>query len=436
MKLILTILPVFWPKMPPLGLGFLQEYLENKGVDVEVFDLNNFFYNLSDEALRKQWLISCNTCFESSILSFLESKYPEQFKQIIDKLLRCDVVGFSCFKSNFPATLGVVKLLKSKSKDLKVVLGGPEVTRQFFKGNGKFEKEIEKLADLLVVGEGEKPLCDYLSGSDCDERVVKFEQLKELVSLPYPCYKGFDFLSYPAKEAVPLQFSRGCVKECRFCSERLLYQGFRMRTAESLVDEISYHKSKHNTEYFVFFDSMLNADLSAMNKLSGGIIDNFGSVRWEAQIGIRNDMDEALFVKMKKSGCYNLFVGLESGSNRTLKSMNKGFNTTEAVDFFRKLKCSGLDFGVSIILGYPGETEDDFKETLDFVIKNKDLIPKIEQVNPFTYYDGTIADRNADYKLNNSSLERMEIFVSQIKRCGFKYTNAFLGNLIEKNAAI
>jgi len=436
MKLILTILPVFWPKMPPLGLGFLQSYLENKGIDAEILDLNNFFYNLSDEILKKQWIISCNSRFESSILSLLKSKYPDRFKEIIDKLLSSDIVGFSCFKSNFTATLEFVKLLKARKKDLKVILGGPEIARLWFKGSGKFEKEIEALVDLLVVGEGENPLSDYLSCGNGDEKVVKFKQLDELVSLSYPSYRGLDFSSYPARGAIALQFSRGCVRACGFCSERLLYQGFRTRSTESLINEIRYHKSNRHLEYFVFFDSMLNADLPAMDKLSASFIDNFGFIRWEAQIGIRKDMDEALFVKMKKSGCYNLFVGLESGSNRTLKNMNKGFDTGEAVDFFCKLKDAGLDFGVSIILGYPGETEDDFKESLDFVIENKDIIPKIEQVNPFTYYDGTVADRNADYRLNNTSLERMEIFVSEIKRSGFKYTNAFLGNLIEKNAAI
>lgn len=432
-SILLTSLPVFWPKMPPLGLGFLQSYLEDKSINAEILDLNNFFYNLADEVLRKQWSISCNTRFENSILSLLKNKYPKQFQEIIDKLLRFDVLGFSCFKSNFTATLEIVKLLKTKRKDLKVVLGGPEIARQFFKGNGKFAAEIEESADLLVIGEGEKALYDYLSGGNRDKKIAEFLQLEELVSLSFPSYKGLDLSSYPARNAIPLQFSRGCIRGCRFCSERLLYRGFRSRAVEALIDEISYHKSGHDTEYFVFFDSMLNADLSALDKLSSSIIDNFGSIKWEAQIGVRADIDEALFLKMKKSGCYNLFVGLESGSDKTLKSMNKGFNTSQAVDFFRKLKDACLDFGVSIILGYPGETEDDFKESLDFIIKNKDLIPKIEQVNPFTYYDGTIADRTADYKLNNISLERMEIFVSKIKRCGFKYTNAFMGNLIEKN---
>jgi tRNA A37 methylthiotransferase MiaB len=92
-----------------------------------------------------------------------------------------------------------------------------------------------------------------------------------------------------------------------------------------------------------------------------------------------------------------------------------------------------IAFGISLIVGFPGETQQDFHDSLNFVINNRAIIPKIEQVNPFIYYEGTDADKQGDYKMNGSSLERMKIFIAEIKRHNFKYTNAFLGNLIEKN---
>ena len=112
--------------------------------------------------------------------------------------------------------------------------------------------------------------------------------------------------------------------------------------------------------------------------------------------------------------------------------MNKGFTAREAVGFFKKLNSAGLFFGVSIIIGYPGETEAEFRQSMDFIIKNKPLIPKIEQINPFTYYDGTDACKKAD----KNSAERLDIFIKEIKSHGFKYTNAFLGNLIEKTTQV
>lgn len=428
MNILLTILPVFWPKMPPLGLGYLQSYLDKEGFPAEILDLNNLFYNLAGQKLKKEWLVSCNRALENNILGILNGGHHRKYQEALDKISGYDVVGFSCFKSNFPATLSMAKELKDRKRSIKIILGGPEIARLDFMGD---LRRIEKTADFLVVGEGEKPLVDYLKGEN-RSKIVKFQQLEDHADLPFPRYKGINFSDYPRKDALPLQFSRGCIRKCQFCSERLLFQGFQSRPVKDISEEIKFHKENNNIEYFVFFDSLINGDLKKLESLCDIIIDNFGRVNWEAQIAVRKDMPDSLFEKIKKSGCYNLFVGLESGSDRTLEKMEKGFNSSEAADFFKQLRQAELFFGISMIVGYPGETDADFKESLDFIVRNKGLIPKIEQVNPFTYYDGTKADRSGDYRGNKDSLERMEYFVREIKKRGFKYTNAFLGNLIEK----
>lgn len=445
-NILLTIFPVFWPKMPPIGLGYLQSYLLNNGINAEIIDLNNLFYNLSGTDLRKQWLISCNVSFEKAVLGIIKRNHPKQYDAVISKLLSFDVIGVSCFKSNFITTVEIINALKSKRKDIKIILGGPEITRQFLKNHGRFDGKLMQLVDLFVAGEGELPLYNFMvmnpafggmkffvKGKKYIGKTAKFEQLADLSSLSFPRYQGIDFNAYPKSDAVAVQFSRGCIRKCNFCSERLLYKNFRGRQAQSIIEEIGYHK-KNNIKYFVFFDSLINADINALEDLCDKIIDNFGSVNWEAQIAIRSDMKQAVFEKMKRSGCYNLFVGLESGCDKTLSNMNKGFTSRGAVNFFNQLKRAGLFFGVSVIIGYPGETDSDFEESMEFIIRNIDIIPKIEQVNPFTYYDGTPADRACDYKINKISLGRTESFIRAIKQHGFKYTNAFLGNLMEKNA--
>lgn len=432
-KILLTILPLLWPKMPSLGLAYLQSFLANKGIVADTLDLNNVYYNLAGEKLKKSWLISCNKYLEENIISIIKTNFPAAFKASINQILQYDIVGFSCFKSNFKNTLKIIKILKTKKMNMKIILGGPEITRQFFKTRGRFNEEMINLADYIVVGEGERGLYDFVAGQTNNVKVSEFLQLQNLEHLPYPKFQGIDFNSYPRKDALPLQLSRGCTQRCNFCSERLLYKGFRTRPIENIIQEIRYHLINNKTRYFVFFDSILNGDTKKLQRLCDEIINNFGAINWEAQIAIRDNMEQAIFEKMQKSGCYNLFIGLESGSDNTLKRMNKGFGTKQAHSFFKKLKFAGLSFGVSLIIGYPGETEQDFKESLDFIIQNKELIPKIEQVNPFTYYHGTDAEENADYKLNPDSIKRTEIFIEQIKKNNFRYTNAFLRNLMEKN---
>lgn len=426
-KILLTITPPFWPKMPPIGLGYIQGFLMANGINCSILDINNIFYNLSPYELKRSWLISCNTLLEKNIFDLIQEKYPGQFKRLLDQMLQYEIIGFSCFKSNMTSTLRLARLLKSINKGIKIIFGGPEIMRQFFKTSGRFTKDIKDASDFIVIGEGEKGLLSYMASPQLD-KFSSFSELEDLNRLPFPVYKGLDLNSYPRKKSIPILFSRGCIRKCRFCSERLLYKSFRLRSAGNVIEEIGYHVSRNKIEYFIFHDSLINGDLKKLEELCDNIIKNFGSIKWEAQIAIRNDMGHALLKKMKKSGCYNLFVGLESGSDRTLKNMNKGFTAGDAVTFFKKLNHSGLFFGVSIIIGYPGETESDFTESLDFIIQNKSLIPKIEQVNPFVYYDGITAGKKAD----KDSSKRLEIFISGIKSHGFKYTNAFLGNLIEK----
>ncbi len=431
-KVLLVILPIFWPKMPPLGIAYLKEFLKKKSITADMIDINNYFYNLSDEELKKSWQISCNTFLEDNIISIIKKKYPYEFDKIVNRILQYDIIGFSCFKSNIKNTVEIIKILKSKKSSIEIILGGPEITRMYFKTKGDFTPDIKAISNLLVVGEGEKSIYGYLNEENNNRAIIEFQQMENLDDLPYPEFQDLDFNSYPRKESIPLMFGRGCVRQCNFCSEKLLHKGFRCRSINSIIDEIKFHISKNSIKYFIFYDSMLNADLKKFEKLCDEIIKNFGSINWEAQIAVRNDMDIALFKKMKMSGCYNLFIGLESGSAETLRRMNKGFTPQDAKSFFEKLILAKFFFGISIIVGYPGETDEDFRESLNFVIANKDIIPKIEQINPFTYYDGTNTNEFDDYKLNPVSTKRMEVFIDEIKKYKFKYTNAFLGNLVEK----
>ena len=94
MKILLSILPPFWPKMPPLGIGHLQSLLISKDVDCDILDLNNIFYNLSPVELKKSWLISCNTLFEKNILDIVQKNHPEEFARLLEKMLKYEIIGF------------------------------------------------------------------------------------------------------------------------------------------------------------------------------------------------------------------------------------------------------------------------------------------------------------------------------------------------------
>lgn len=409
----------------------MQAYLIHQGLNADILDLNNFFYHLAGPQLKKDWLVSANTFLEKKIISLLQEEHKEAFENKMAEMLEYDVIGFSCFKSNLENTLAVAVMLKKGKPGIKIVLGGPEMMRQHFKTSGSFTPEIHSFADFIVVGEGEESFYKYVSGLH-QEKVSLFSQFGDLSEIPHPRFEGLDFSLY-RRDAVPVEFSRGCVRRCNFCSERILFKGYRSRSVENFLDEIEFYKRERNIQYFIFFDSMLNGDIKKLDKLLDGIIERFGFIHWEAQMAVREDMGVEMMEKMKKSGCYNIFMGLESGSDNTLKKMNKGFTTSQASGFFKRMREAGLNFGVSMMVGYPGETQEDFEESLAFILNHKEIIPKIEQVNPFTYYDGTTAEKDGDYRLHPESLERMHRFVQEITENKMRYTKAFIGNLIEKS---
>jgi radical SAM superfamily enzyme YgiQ (UPF0313 family) len=431
-RVLLVLCPVSCPQLPPLGLGFLQAYLARSGVNADILDLNNYFYNRSGEYLRREWRRSCNVRLEESMVGILSERFAAETAKAVDRISEYDIAGFSCFKSNFPVAQWLSRLVKEKRRDCRIVWGGPEMNRLYSKGGGMFIREAKKTADFVVIGEGERPLLRYAQGR-LRGGVEIFDELPASEFAHYPEYSDGFFKGYPKRGAAALQWSRGCARSCSFCSERLLTKKFKQRPVDNLIAEIGDLRDRHGISSFIFFDSMVNTDTLALELLCDRIIGEFGSIPWEAQIGIRSDMPQRVFEKMKRCGCYNLFVGLESGCDRTLRRMRKGFSTADAVRFFSQLRRADLSFGVSLIVGFPGETMEDFEQSVRFVLENKNLIAKVEQINPFTYYDGTSVPAYGDYRYHPEVYRRFEFFVEVLRHHKIRITRAFIGNLMDKH---
>ncbi len=429
-KTALVLMPPFWPNMPPLSLIHLGAFLQSHGQNISLYDLNNKIFNLADEQLKKEWLVSSNARLEENMPRILKEKFPQILEQIETELSGFQILGFSCYRSNLKTTFSLINNLKRKRPDIRIVLGGPEIIRQYFKNKDVFQNKEFSTADLIVVGEGEKPFYEFMQGEK-EEKAAYFEEIPNLnVYNPIDGYKRLDMRQYPRKDSVSLLLSRGCLKSCRFCSERLLYKEVRTRSIENIITEIERHLRKNNVQSFVFHDSMLNMNLARLERLCEAIIKKFGSIHWEAQMGIRVEMSDQLLARIAQSGCYNIFIGLESGCDNTLDEMRKGFTSMDALMFFKKLKKAGLSFGVSLIVGFPGETKEDCEESLRFLIENKEYIPKIEQINPFVHYEGTDTRPEDDYSNQAQIVERTRFFIDELRRNNFKMTKAFINNLI------
>ncbi|MFC1514613.1 B12-binding domain-containing radical SAM protein [Candidatus Omnitrophota bacterium] len=414
-KIALVLCPPFWTKTPPLALEYLRNYLKNQA-EVDIFDLNSRLF----KALRlpaKEWL-RLDKGFEDSLFAAVQKKAGAEIEDLVKKLAAYDYVGLSVFKRNLNFSLELAKKIKALSSRTTLIFGGPEVREA---------KERLPRDSIKVDGEGELPLWRLANGDSA--RHFSRDQIDDLDTLPFNDFAGYDLSLY--KPVLPLLSSRGCIRRCSFCAECTLYSGFRQHSHRYTADQIERLVKRHAVTDFSFQDSLINADPAWLNDLCGEILKRGLTITWEAQLMIREGMSDALLRLMKQAGCQNLFIGLESGSDKTLRAMRKGFNASQAARFLARLKKAGLRPEISIIAGYPGESEDDFAETLGFIKDNKLAIAAIAQVSSFTLYkNSTLAERKDNGLLCDTTItKRMKKIARLIEKEKIRHKKAFINNL-------
>lgn len=409
--------PPFWVKTPPLGLAYLKSYFRNTKTDVKVLDLNLALFQLFSFS-KTQWL-NLNEEFEQNLFFYTEKIFPYLLDNVYKLLTNADIVGFSIFKRNITFSFALAKKIKEKFPEKQIVFGGPQTLY--------LSKTAELNPDYTwIIGEGEKPLGDLINNRL--KHVYFFEEIDYLDNLPFLDFHPLNIKAYSSY--LPIFSSRGCPFQCGFCAEKLLYKKFRCHCPQYIIDQIKYLINRYEINNFIFCDSMFNHDNNWLEKFCLLVIQNKLNIKWEAQIRITSRFPADLPALMKKSGCYNLFIGLESGSDKMLELMNKGFNSCTALNFLNGFKSNGLHFEISLILGYPGETEEDFRDTIDFIVQNKGIITKIAQINPFIDYLGNFPDLLFPQR---ETEQRIKTLVSVLKSEKIKYTRSFINNLVYRN---
>jgi radical SAM superfamily enzyme YgiQ (UPF0313 family) len=402
---------------------------------------------------------------ENNILDIISEKHPNLIEKLVSQIAnaKAKILGFSVYSRNRKATFDFANKIHKLNPSKIFVFGGPEVLFEYHRNH--FFKEANLDNSYFVLGEGELPLLNIYrhtyENKDVkfnlykDKKLIAYNEVDKLDSLPFIDFDNLKIELYDSK-ILPLFSSRGCIKRCSFCSEYKLYKSFRQHSPEYIVDLIKNLTKKYGAHYkfnylatsaeaecenlsakadnittFSFQDSLINANLQWVDKFCSLVVKNNLNIKWEAQIAVRNDMSKDLLKLMKSSGCYNLFVGLESGSDRMLELMNKGYTSQNAKAFLQNLRESGLQFEISLITGFPNESEEDFKHTLLFIKNNKRIIPKIAQVNPFVEYPPSKINKT-DLTSAKTSRERVPKLIKMFDEENIKHTSSFINNLIEK----
>lgn len=367
MKDLLLIKPISDYKLqytPPLGLGFISNYLKKCGFSVNILD--------------------CNT----------RNITPETLADYVD-LDTYRFIGLQAYDMDLFWVDKYIKAIKDRRPNVWVIVGGPAPS-----SNPELVFNFLKSADFLCVGEGEITLERFLRidrdkgtnkeflqnipnlswrNDDNGIYLTPHEYVLDLNIIGPPDWDelnphlygnavhGFFYRRLPV---LPIMTSRGCPFRCSFCGSRNV-TGYkvRRRNADQVLDELEYLKNKYGLQEFQVVDDNFTASPSAALEFADKLIKRNLNLLWTCPNGLRLDtLNKNLLKTMKESGCYEVAVGIESGDEGILKDMGKYLTTQqikEKIGLISEQKINVVGF---VMVGYPLETGETLRRTMKFVL--------------------------------------------------------------------
>src|SRR3989338_1284906 len=389
--MLIIQLPPWDCRTPSLGIAYLAAFLKSKGIDTKIYDLNIEMYNSENDARKTGWGSDDTFLWQ---VNRLEKRYLSMVESFAEKILsfREPIIGFSSIYQSAQFLNHLLKHIKTKAPNSIIIVGGPGTF--FSQTREEFDKS---LIDYFVVGEGEIALYELLTALNNNIKInfsdrssikiwkdnplekvtcISTPRIIDLDSLPLPTFEEFDLSLYAEGSdskyfVLPIIFSKGCTRQCTFCGDKVLSNPYRCRKSKNVIKEIIMHTKRYkNIDTFSLIDLSLNANLKFLDEFCDRIIAEGLNVKWYGPAQVRPDMTYELLHKMKKAGCQLFSLGVESFSDRVLSMMKKEYTSDEATKFIRMTKEAGIKNNPLLIVGYPGETEEDFKATLEGIKRN------------------------------------------------------------------
>jgi len=340
-------------------------------------------------------------------------RYGMPFSQIKTKIkeFNPDLIGITTpFTAQSENVLKIIEICKKLSEKVPIILGGQDASvryETFLKDN---------VCDYVIVGEGEKTF------SECIKRFNKSKSLKgiegvayrekdkihfqrrklieKLDDIPMPDYtllnlnhyfknKYFNCIrGHKGAKSISIISSRGCPFDCIFCSIQLhMGKKYRSHSPEYVIKHIKHLKEQYGITHFHFEDDNVSLNKMRFEKILDLMIEDDLNITWDTPNGLRADsLSYALLKKIKKSGCKELTIGIESGSQYALDhiikkslSLKKVF---QAVRYCKKLK---IPLHAFYVIGFPEETKLQAQQTIKLALKlfkNFDVVPHLNLATP------------------------------------------------------
>ena len=366
----------------PHWILWLAGYIEQKGYSVDVVDVKS---NVNGDLSEKE----------------KERVFCETVERVTGS--HSPLVGLSGFTEDYWNLMKLAKEIRRRS-DAKIIVGGIHAAvcpNDFFmNGDSPF--------DAVVVGDGEVPLTNLIE----EERngVYSWEKISGLVfrdgkdvvrtasqsifpsldNMPIHPYHKLDMNFYLQPQQFLLRSiylsgihvftARGCPYRCTFCANSR--KSVRYRPIDSVIGEIKYLKEKYDIDGFYIHDDTFTIKSGRVIEFCEKLIDLKYRFVWGME-GRVNQFRDKVFQVLKRSGCIQIDLGVESGSQESLNRMKKGITVKDTEEIFRRCRSENIRTYANILINTPEETEEDVRKTIELMENIKATVYGICVTTPY-----------------------------------------------------
>lgn len=345
--------PVYYmPHIPPLGISYLGAYLREHKKDVCLLDCECEATSMGRKTMDRLVSMACDA--------------------------EPDIIGFTSWADCAPFISEFLTRFRERAPDCVIVLGGPLPSVA-----PRETLTFMPAVDYVVVGEGERVLLELVrnleSGTPPDIEGLCYRKGDNIIYKPQTHYIDIETLPPPAYDLLPplkkyqrddeiavltMAASRGCVYRCTFCSSRMMWGKYRSRSVESVLDEAAAHMKEYGDIFVDFLDDIFTANPQWVKTFCRRLQERSIEFPWSCITRI-DHISRELLTSMKDAGCRIIFYGVDSGTQKTLDQINKGYTVDDVI----KAMEISLDLGFSIentfIMNFPTETKEDILQTLE-----------------------------------------------------------------------
>jgi radical SAM superfamily enzyme YgiQ (UPF0313 family) len=374
-RTVIYSIPPLDKERPPLAAAILASICRDQGHDCIVFDLQNDLdcylekNNITTDYFNNVFY-ERTPSFDDEQIKILNDFIDQHLELSVDNNTDFVLVSFFSFLAQPFGSIFLEKLRPATRA--KIIIGGAGLIKDSSTDIVPYPEKLKnrRLVDEYIIGEAEKALIqcfDQKSGPGIGN--YNAIQIADLDNCPWPDYNYFNLNKYNvATKGVTIIGSRGCVRRCTFCNVRVTSPKYKFRSGQNIANEIIHHYETHGITKFYFADSLVNGSFKAFDDMCNALIRyNFKEkISWSGQYIIRSikQTPKNHFQMLHESGCETLFIGLETGSDRTRFELGKPFTNDDTEFYLENFSKYGTQVLFLMFTGYITETSEDHQETL------------------------------------------------------------------------